>query len=391
MIWDYRHQDIVLEALTGVHGLPNRGDVVIDQACLRAQLRDGVAELRVDEEPVIYGGMLIRHFGHFIHESLSRLWWLGPLAAMPPHLREAAEQLQSLEARVCFFMPPWLDRGKDLLPYMEEIMASLGLAAERVLILAAPRRFERMLIPFQAWGFQLDQNSLDQRYGCDSRALMRRMLAANQFLSDAGPAPSLSMGHPRGIEGEPRRRRVFVSRSQLPLDLGRLIGDVLLDPVLSEGGFEVFYPEQHSLGEQISRYSAADEIVFIDGSSLYLLWFSRLKPGARIRVILRRRQGRWLTERLLELLPQASSLRWELIDALMGEALTAKEDWLSHNLIDLGKVLHVLLGQAPASLSPVTQQALATYAHQLTANLSPGQQAAILTALLAAKIGRAHV
>ena len=91
---------------------------------------------------------------------------------------------------------------------------------------------------------------------------------------------------------------------------------------------------------------------------------------------------------LLELLPQASSLRWELIDALMGEALTAKEDWLSHNLIDLGKVLHVLLGQAPASLSPVTQQALATYAHQLTANLSPGQQAAILTALLAAMATR---
>jgi hypothetical protein len=380
-IWDPGRQDIVVEALNGVHDLPERKDAEIDQAWLLSALKAAPVASTSQDTTSIFGGVLIRHFGHFFHESLSRLWWLGSIDSMPIRLQRAASHLQALRSNVWFFMPPWLDEGKDLLAYMAEILAGLGLEPARVHIISEPTLFRHLLIPFQPWGFSLDPSTVDQRYGCDSLQLMRNLLDAYRF-------PGLPVMPPlAGTAAKIARNtpfRVFISRSSLPLDLGRLIGDVVLDEVLAEAGYLVFHPENHSISEQITLYSAADELVFIDGSSLYLLWISRLRPQATIKVILRRRQGKWITEKIKDLLPSASSLNWEVIDALLGEEVTSEQDWLSHNLIDLRETLQRILGRAPSSLTPAARHALRDYARKLIAHTKPEQQAAVLQALMEA-------
>lgn len=165
-------------------------------------------------------------------------------------------------------MPPWLETGKDLLPYMAEILSGLGLPPDRIRILERPIRFRHLLIPVQSWGFSWDRQAWDAHLGCDSRELMRSLLTS--YKAPAGP------------EGEAAPTKLYVTRSGLPLNMGRLIGDVMVDQLLASAGYAIFHPERHDIAAQIRVYSQARDIVFMDDSSLYLLWFAPLQPGARI-------------------------------------------------------------------------------------------------------------
>ena len=366
LIWDPAREIVIEEALPNLHTLPPLQALQLEEKDLISIAGPSWLEAETIDAPVIYGGFLIRHFGHFIHESLSRLWWLAPGEGMERPAQEASQQLRQLNADVVFFMPEWLDNGKDLLPYMEEILCLLGLPASRIRILQRPLRFRQLWIPACVWGFATNPQVLDQRLGCDTRALMRHLLASSQV-------------EPPELE---QPGKVYVTRSGLPFSLGRLIGDAVLDPLLAEAGYKVFHPEAVSIAEQIRVYSQAKDLIFMDGSSLYVLWFAKLRPGTRVRVILRRRQGRWMCQQLLALLPAAGSIQWQVVDALRAEALTSGQDWESHNVADLASLLHQLLGDIPSVLPKSGQEVLASYTHQLVQESSPEQLARVMEALM---------
>lgn len=366
LVWDPARERLIEEALPNLQTLPPRQALQLDEKSLIPLAEQSWLEAETLEEPAVYGGYLIRHFGHFIHESLSRLWWLAPPEGMEQAAQDASRHVQELEANVVFFMPQWLDNGKDLLPYMEEIFSLIGLPARRIRILQRPLRFRQLWIPACAWGFATNPQVLDQRLGCDTRALMRHFLASVQE---------------KGPELDPPSK-VYVTRSGLPLSLGRLIGDVVLDPLLADAGYDVFHPEKVSIAEQIRVYSQADDLIFMDGSSLYVLWLTRLRQGARVRVILRRRQGRWMCQQLLALLPAAPSIQWQVVDGLRAEALTSGQDWQSHNVADLACLLQQLLGEVPSVLPKPAQELLAAYSHQLVQDSSPEQLSRVMEALM---------
>ncbi|MGA1304265.1 MAG: hypothetical protein ACO3ZD_09515, partial [Cyanobium sp.] len=93
---------------------------------------------------------------------------MAPSKGMEQAAKEASLQLQRLEADVVFFMPEWLDNGKDLLPYMEDIFRLIGLPGRRIRILQRPLRFRQLWIPACVWGFATNPQVLDQRLGCDT-------------------------------------------------------------------------------------------------------------------------------------------------------------------------------------------------------------------------------
>lgn len=375
LIWDPEREDIIAEALQPVFTISPRDVLKVDEASLRQEVRDSWDGAEIIETPTIYGGHLLRHFGHFIHECLSRLWWLAPAEAMEGPAKEASLQLQQIEGDVVFFMPKWIDPGKNLLPYMEEIFAMLGLPARRIRILQQPQRFRHLLIPACVWGFGTNSEEMDQRLGCDTRALMRHLLASSPPPS-AGSSVAAHEPHPA--------EKVYVTRSSLPISLGRLIGDVVLDPLLAEAGYTVFHPERVPIADQIRVYAQAKDLIFMDGSSIYLLWFAKLRPGTRVRVILRRRQGRWMCDKVLELLPESAHIRWELVDGLRGEALTSDRDWESHNVADLATLQRQLGRDVPPVLPQPAENALAAYSQTLVQESTPEQLARVLQALLTA-------
>jgi hypothetical protein len=369
VLWDQERQEIVVEAMPAISTPPQRQEIVIEageltEAALRSLADAAVATV---EEPAIYGGSLLRHFGHFCHESLGRLWWLSREDATPAPAQAARSRLQQQNANVYFFMPTWLDCGKDLLPYMAEILAGLGLRSDRIRILDRPIRFQHLLIPVQSWGFLWDREAWNAYLGCDSRALMRSLLTS--FRVPADP------------QGEAAPTRLYVSRSGLPLNLGRLIGDSGLDHLMAAAGYTIFHPERHDIATQIRFYSQASDIVFMDGSSLYLLWFARLQPGARISVILRRRQGHGVCARLHELLPDADRIHWRLLDELLGEELTSDKDWESHNLADFAALARQLAPAVPFPCEEV-KRGLDAYAQELVRDSSQEQVIGIVRGLL---------
>jgi hypothetical protein len=187
---------------------------------------------------------------------------------------------------------------------------------------------------------------------------------------------------PPGPEEEAAPAKLYVTRSGLPLNLGRLIGDVMLDHLLASAGYAIFHPERHDIATQIRAYSQASDIVFMDGSSLYLLWFARLQPGARITVILRRRQGHAVCARLHELLPDADRIHWRLLDELLGEGLTSDKDWESHNLVDLPALARKLAPAVPFP-SDAAKRGLDSYAQELVRESSEEQLTGVLRGLLA--------
>lgn len=376
LIWDPLANDLVVSALPAVVSLPARREIQLDAAELEAQAGQASAQAPTLERTAVFGGSLLRHFGHFCHESLARLWWLGQGDPGSPFSQALCADLQALKPDVYFFMPTWLDDGKDLLPYMQQILAGLGLGPQRIKIMVEPLRFSRLLIPAQAWGFDLDSVALDHHLNCDSRALMRSMFAGFRDPSGGSPAPAIQAV--RGGQAD----KVFVSRTGLSLNLGRPIGDAWLDVVLGDSGFLIFRPEQYSIYQQIAVFEAARELAFIDGSAMYLLWFAKLRPGARVSIILRRRQGVWMSEKVRALMPLSVPIDWRVIDEVIGEDLTSGKDWESHNLLDLHAIARRILAVRQLKPSPQAEQALAGNLEALAAESRPEDLARILQALM---------
>jgi hypothetical protein len=252
---------------------------------------------------------------------------------------------------------------------MEHLLEGLGLPRERIRIMEEPIRFQHLLIPAQSWGFDFDERAWDAHLGCGCRRMMRSLLAAYRV-----PAPNATAR-------ETTPEKLFVSRTGLPLPMGRLIGDVLLDQVLMATGYGIYQPERHGIADQIRTYSEAREMVFMDGSALYLLWFSRLQPGTRITVILRRRQGQWMCSQVQRLLPETEGLRWRVLNELIGEKLTSENDWESHNLADIAALIRQL---APTRAVDPDQleQVLTTYVESLVDDCSDRQVKGILRGLI---------
>lgn len=374
LIWDPGRGDVVEAALPALRSLPERCELECDVRELEAQAAEALLRAPVIDKVAIFGGYLFRHFGHFCHESLSRLWWLGTGDQQHQISLDVCMTLQSQVLDVYFFMPVWSDAGKDLLPYMQEILARLGLPEARIRIITEPLVFSRLIVPTQLWGFDLDARALDQQFGCDSRAMMRSL-----FLSFHR---SVSADQPASTEAGVPAIKVFVTRSGLAPSLGRPIGDGWLDEVLGDAGYFVFRPERFSIQRQIEVFAAARELVFIDGSSMYLLWFSRLLDDVRITTILRRRQGAWMVAKVRDLMPLDLPINWRIIDEVIGEELTSANDWESHNLLDLGAIARQLLAPRPLRASAQAEQALGRNLQELAAQLGPEPMARILEVLI---------
>ena len=374
LLWDPGQADVVKAALPALSSWPERSDLECDVSELEAQAGRAVKQAPVIETAAIFGGYLLRHFGHFCHESLSRLWWLGEGDQRQRVSQEICRRLQDGNLDVYFFMPIWLDAGKDFLPYMREILIGLGLAEERIKIITEPLVFSRLLVPAQAWGFDLDARPVDQQLGCDSRAMMRSLFA--------GFHRCIPADQPELIGGDAPARKVFVTRSGLSTAMGRPIGDCWLDEVLKDAGYLVFSPEKFSIQRQIEVFASARDLVFIDGSSMYLLWFTRLRSDVQITIILRRRQGAWMIAKVKELMPLNPPIRWRVIDEVVGEELTSANDWESHNLLDLGAIARQLLAPRPLRASAQAEQALGRNLQELAAQLGPEPMGHILEVMI---------
>lgn len=194
-------------------------------------------------------GPLFGHFGHFLTESLARLW--------------AIESLRNeVRGLVCV---PKFNRNVDQTVRVQGRLLALMGGDLPLLCLKRPTVVQRLFVPEQGLGLH------DAMVGTQAqRAFLRRH--AGRGITASGP------------------ERIYVSRGRLPSGRGTILCEELLEKHLIAEGYAVIHPQTLSLEDQIATYKAARYVVSTDCSPLHLLAFVG-HPDLRVAVIARRSLG----------------------------------------------------------------------------------------------------
>lgn len=189
-----------------------------------------------------FGGVLFRHFGHFMAESIHRLWAWQHYANRSDKILFLAEQHHQSE-----------DQTTSLLPYEAEALSYLGIDLQRVEVVTECTEVETLVVAEQASLIGTPPHLISPRY------IEFLSLCDQRYLRDH--PPNMPAKYPQ---------RLLVSRSHLLLN-GAIAGEAYLEQQLIMADFQLFRPEQHALMEQLNHYRHAKVVIFSEGSALHAL------------------------------------------------------------------------------------------------------------------------
>lgn len=193
----------------------------------------------------LFGGMYYKHFGHFITETIGRLWanddGYDGILMTPKH------------ASLTHFKR-----------WQREFLAMLGLN-NLPKLLAHPVQVEHLTVPGQGFGL-----------GSISPATPE----FKSFIRDRlGRIPA------DGPE------KIYISRTKY-FAQGGILAESVLERNLQESGYHPVHAEMLDWREQISIYRAAKKIISLDSSALHMVGLAA-RPQTDIAVIVRRNNYEW--------------------------------------------------------------------------------------------------
>jgi hypothetical protein len=176
-------------------------------------------------DTAVYGGFIYEHYGHFLLESLGRLWFDQVDPDIP-----------------IVWIPA---TGGHLAPWMSEMADLIGVGAERLVVdgVGGPLEVGELLVADQ--GFEV------HRY-------LHPWFRSRLGICRARP--------------DPEGLRLWLSRSALG-DMAGVDDEALIEQRLAEHGWTVVHLEHHPLPEQIDLLSRATCVAGIEGSAFHTLLF----------------------------------------------------------------------------------------------------------------------
>ncbi len=223
-----------------IHKAQSHLEVVTDTDFLRSWS----GKLSVKRGKYLFGGPIFKNFGHFLAECIHRTW---------------AYELQSQTYDVSYagvvFLPQCAKKlnfiqkyNYKLPPVFIEVLGYLGIPAKKIKLQFSASSYEFLDVPEQASYFrsQLPINNIYKSF------LIQRE-------RKNGIRTNVSL-----------HKKVYVSRLHFSLR-GAYAGESYLEVLFKRNGFHIFYPEQHTLTEQLQTYKGADELVFAEGGALHVL------------------------------------------------------------------------------------------------------------------------
>lgn len=171
----------------------------------------------------IFGGLIYDHFGHFMLESLSRLW-------LPLQDRE-------LDQIPIYF----LVYGIPLLDYHWETFDILGLR-NRVKLIRLPTRVDNLIVPESCFQYP--------------RVAFEKARSVFQKLRTSVEADRL------------QRPRVYVSRRNLSHGSAMSIPEEKLEDLFRLDGWDIINPEESGVADQIALFRGAKRICGLTGSGM---------------------------------------------------------------------------------------------------------------------------
>lgn len=203
------------------------------------ELFPDVTDAEVPE--AIYAGPLYYHFGHFLLESLARLWYAAQHPDVPL-VWAGQHNWQDLELR----------------PWQREILDILGLG-NPTSVLVAPTRYARLHLPDIGYRY-------DDWIHPEHAAFLGRY-------APAAPVPG---------------RRLWLSRGQIAKDV-RDLNSGPTERRLRQAGWTVVHPETLSVREQLEHLARAEVVAGEEGSAFHALILLADVAGKKLHVL--RRHG----------------------------------------------------------------------------------------------------
>lgn len=193
-------------------------------------------------EQAIYGGLLYPHFGHFILESLSRIW----------AIRNNPDR-----------MIVWKSTSETLFKWQKDILKLFNFDVNSSLIIKQSTLLSDFRIPNPGYIIQ------------------------NEFSYEQ--AKSLGVFSPEKIISG---KKLYLSRTRSKQQDGDFINEKELETCLKRRGWIIFYPEQNSVQEQLKAISSSEVVFGIEGSAFHsLIFFPHLKT--KIFTITRNRKNHY--------------------------------------------------------------------------------------------------
>lgn len=174
----------------------------------------------------LYGGFLQNtHFGHFLVESLSRLWCLSHA--------QGIDGIVFVLRETRFSIPS----------FVEDILTRL-FGDVKFIYVRQPTFVETLIVP--------DQLSHPRSGYIHGHAANQQVLKNLRVFDDSAP------------------KKVYVSRSELSSNEGVFLGEKALESNLEKEGYCIVHPQKLSINEQIRIYTNAEKLIFADGSAFHL-------------------------------------------------------------------------------------------------------------------------
>jgi hypothetical protein len=250
-----------------------------------------VIAAHIVEEPVIYGGLMFRHFGHALAEGIHRLW-----------PRYARKELHG--AKVAFNVV----NNSKIMPYVSEALNLHGFSRSDVIPIQEPTLFRHLYVGPQAR--QMAGPTLIPGY----QTMLDRDLARRL------PVPG-------------RKRRLYVSRLHHH-HTGSFFGESFVEEQLAACGYEIVYPERLTLTELVILLRDASLAVFAEGSAIHALELcGSITPA--VFVIGRRHKA---FDRFAPLLSTICS-RWQVAEHQRGSGGMSTDPKKHSSIIDLSRLM----------------------------------------------------
>jgi len=185
------------------------------------------------EETVIYMGRFWKHWGHFLLDMVSRLWYIVETKEEWPIVYDAQEDISGV--------------------YLE-LMQLFGIRPERLVRVSVPTRFREIIIP----GCSMEPGIFySGRFKRLFDLAVKNAQADNPFC------------------GSYAGRKVYFTRTQLNRGIPMETGEKEIEEFFRQNGFLIIAPEKHPLKEQITMLQEAAEIACVSGTLPHNMVFAR--------------------------------------------------------------------------------------------------------------------
>lgn len=192
------------------------------------------------DETVVFMGPFICHWGHFICDQISRLWYVLP---------------DIKKYRVAYCGWNWGSEQTSLWGNFLEFMHLLGLDDDQLIDVKTPMQFRSVIIPEFSF---IPNEFYTQNYYTEEFKNIFRTVTGNVKVTEVDVYS-----------------HIYFTRGKFSGALSKERGEDKIEALFAANGYKVFSPEQLSLSEQIYYMNNCEYIAAISGSITHNLLFAR--------------------------------------------------------------------------------------------------------------------